>query len=132
MSFDFATAAVALDAYLTAQLPEEWRVQDAEKPLGATSGIVLTYAQGNLDVDLVGTTMPNGFLAVDFALVLSAPETDATKGLPRLNAAAVQLFRALDAHEAIRWVGAERAVLQTGETIYIIPAQVITTYNTPE
>lgn len=133
MSFEFSTVAAELEAYLTPLLPNEWRVVDAAKlGTGKTTGVVLSYAQGNAGTEVGGQATGRGSVSVDFALVLSTPETDSTKGWPRLNAAAPHLFRALDAHPQLLWEVAERATLSTGESIYLIPIQVIATITEPQ
>lgn len=134
MSFEFATVAAELEAYLKPRLPEAWRVLDAAK-LGTTKtvGVVLTYTQGDTGTKVDGQQLGAGQVGVDFALILSTPETDSAKGWPRLNAEAPHLFRALDAHSQLLWTDAERGILQSGESIYLIPIQVIATYpNTQE
>jgi hypothetical protein len=73
-----------------------------------------------------------GQVGVDFVLILSTPETDPSKGFPRLTAEAVHLFRALDGYSQLLWETAERGVLNTGESIYLIPIQVIATYTNTE
>lgn len=131
MSFEFETVAAELEAYLKPLLPSEWLVQDAFKTMRRTTKVTLTYAQGNADTKVDGTSMPNGTVAVEFALILRTPETDGTKGWPRLNAAAPHLFRALDTHAQILWETAEAGVQDSGESIYAIAIHVLVTYPDP-
>lgn len=129
MSFEFETAASELEAYLRPLVPSGWVLQDAFKPLQRSSKITLTYAQGDASTKIDGGVLPNGQIAVDFALTLRTPETDQVKGFARLNVAAPSLFRALDTRGDLLWETAEAGVQDTGESIYAIAIQVIATYN---
>lgn len=132
MSFDFATAGAELEAYIRPLVPQTWKLQDSGAPLGQTSGVVVTYTQGNATTTIDGKGLGDGSVAVDFVLIISTPETDPIKGFRHLNAEAVHLFAALDEHPQLLWETAERGVLQGGESIYLIPIQVIATYSTQE
>lgn len=122
MSSELVSAAADFGAFLKEQAPSEWRVVNAEKLTGKTSGIVLSYEQ--LDVSQVaeGQALPEFWTWVTFQLVLSTPETDAVKGLLRLTQELSPLLQILDASPDIKWgPDATRTRLTSGESAFIIP-----------
>ncbi len=132
MPFDLASSADDLEAYLTSKVPATWKVADAGKLTGGTVGVVLTYTQGDVRTSLGSNDIPPGAIVIDYALILSVPETDPVKGLAHINGELHHLINALDADSQLDWTTAERGVLPSGETIYLIPIQVIATYDTQE
>lgn len=130
MSSDLATVAADLADYLVANCPTGWIIADSEK-LRKTTKTALSYEQGDLTIDVIGQDLPTGFIGVEFLLTLSTPETDATKGLPRVTEAMGHLFAALDMTDQIRHANAERVRLDTGESAYRLPIAVLAAYNIP-
>lgn len=134
MSSELATVAAGLQAFLEAEVPEKWKVINAEK-LGTskTTGIVVSWEQLDISQDTAdATALPEGWVWVTFQTVLSVPETDAVKAMPRLTAAAGALLGIFDASPDLRWgPDATRTRLETGESAFVIPLAVLASNAAP-
>lgn len=129
MSSELVTVAQDLHAYLTDQCPKAWKITNAEE-LGKTktTGVVLTWEQLDISIESLGQELPAGAVWVTFQLVLSVPETNATRALPRLTRAMSDLIPVLDAAPEFRWgPDATRTRLVTGESAYLIPIAALVT-----
>jgi hypothetical protein len=127
----FETVSADLEAYLRAELPDTWKIQDGGKALGNTTGLVLTYGLSGFSTTIAGQQLPDSWFSADIDLVLSAPETDLVKAQARLLPALPLLFAALDAADGVRWEAAERVIQPAGETWFRVPVSILVT-TTPE
>lgn len=134
MSSDLTTVAADLQTFLEGAVPTKWKVSNAET-LGTskTTGVVLSWEQLDLSQDTAdSTSLPEGWVWVTFQTVLSVPETDATKAMPKLTAAAGQLLQIFDASPDLRWgPDATRTRLTMGESAFVIPLAVLASNNPP-
>lgn len=134
MSSELATVAADLQTFLEDTVPEKWKVINAEK-LGTskTTGVVVTYEQLDLSWLADGKAeLPFGWLWVTFQIVISVPETDAIKAMPKLTAAAGQLLQIFDASPEVRWgPDATRTRLDTGESAFVVPLAVLASNMPP-
>lgn len=134
MSSELATVAADLQTFLEAEVPNAWKVINAEK-LGTskTTGVVVSWEQ--LDLSWLADAkeeLPEGWLWVTFQIVLSVPETDAVKAMPKLTTAAGTLLRIFDASPELRWgPDATRTRLETGESAFVIPLAVLASNAPP-
>lgn len=118
---------------LTAVLPAEWRVQDAEAKVTKSLGVVLFYEQGNVSNEVSSVKMPAGYVGVDFMLTLAAPQVDPVKGTREVTSALLELLPALDSLADLYWgPTAEKIRLESGETAYRIPTTFLSTYAPEE
>ncbi len=134
MSSNLRTVAADLEEFLVEQCPSTWRIVNAEK-LGSakTTKVVLTYEQLDVLASANGTDLSVGWVGVSFQLVLSTPETGATKALPRVTNALAELLLVLDSTDQVYYSDATRTRLDTGETAFVLPVVVLATYvPTPE
>lgn len=133
MSFDLRSVAADLETFLVETCPDAWKVVNAEKLNGKTTGLVLSYEQLDALATANSAPLPAGWIGVTFQLVLSTPETDATKAMPRASRALADLFIALDTSNQVYYDDATRTRLSTGETAYVVPVLVLARYTpTPE
>lgn len=134
MSSELAAVATDLQTFLEESVPAKWRVVNAET-LGAskTTGVVVSWEQLDLSWFSDGKEeLPLGWLWVTFQIVISVPETDAVKAMPKLTAAAGQLLQILDASPEVRWgPDATRTRLDTGESAFVIPLAVLASNMPP-
>ncbi|AZS40048.1 hypothetical protein CVS54_01370 [Microbacterium oxydans] len=133
MSSELATVAADLQTFLEAEVPTKWKVINAET-LGTskTTGVVVTWEQLDLSQIAEDQKLPEGWLWVTFQIVISVPETDATKAMPRLTKETGVLLQIFDASPELRWgPDATRTRLETGESAFVIPLAVLASNNPP-
>lgn len=122
-----------LETALTAALPSNWRIQDAESAVSKALGVVVYYEQGGFSNEVSGTRMPDAWVGVHFTLTLTAPQTDPVKGTREVTSALLELLPALDDLDDLFWgPTAEKVRLESGETAYRIPTTFLSTYAPEE
>lgn len=128
MSFDLATVAAELEAHLIASLPGiNVRDIDAAAPTTQLS-VTLTYEQLNISAEFEGQRLAANYVAVNFNLVLAAPEADPSKGTRTATAKLPDVCRALDASDQIMWSRADKGRDSSG-TFYSIPVTLFAHYS---
>lgn len=133
MSSELPDIAANLQTFLEESCPPAWRIVNAET-LGTskTSGVVLSWEQLDISQVAEGQQLPEGWVWVTFQVVLSVPETDATKAMPKLTATAGQLLQVFDSSPDLRWgPDATRTRLTTGESAFVIPLAVLASNAPP-
>lgn len=121
----------ALVADLTAVLPEEWKVLDADDQSARALGVVLYYEQGDIVTTINGGAIPVNHLGVEYSLTLAAPEEEPIKGTKTVTTALLELLPVLDASALLVWDRAEKFRTPTGETCYRLPIVHLARYATP-
>lgn len=132
MSSDLVTVSADLEAYLKSELPTSWKIQDANIPLGATSGIVLTFGLIGFSNRVSGQQLPYSHLAAEFLLELSTPEKDAVKAQAKLLPAIPLLTNALDGATGMTWESAQRGITPAGESLFQIPVNILVSTTSEE
>lgn len=132
MSSELVSAAADFGAFLEESVPDAWKVRNAYD-LGTSklSGVVLSYQQLDVLTQATGEQLPLGYVWITFRLVLSSPETDAKKGVPRVTRELATLLQVLDASPDIEWTEAEFARVETGESAFFIPVAFLATNFPP-
>lgn len=115
---------------LTAVLPTDWKLIDAESQAATALQVVLFYEQGDLVTTLNGKPVPTGYVGVEYTLTLVAPEAEPQKGTARVSAAMLDLLPALDALDDLYWDRAGKMRLTTGETAYRLEVVHLSQYTT--
>lgn len=115
---------------LTAAVPTDWRIVDADEKPATYLVPVIYYEQGDI-VTTLGGALPAGWVGVEYTLTLAAPEHDPVKGTTTVTAALLHLLPALDALAYLVWEKAEKLRLTTGETCYRIEVTNLTRLTDP-
>lgn len=121
--------AAGLVSDLTAVVPDDWSIRDAEARTDRALEVVLYYEQGDIVTKLNGGPVPVGFVGVEFSLTLAAPEVDPQAGTARVTTALLSLLPALDVAPLLFWDHADKFRTPTGETCYRVPVVHLAKYS---
>lgn len=122
--------AADLVATLTAAVPDDWRIVDADAKPSAYLVPVIYYEQGDI-VTTLGGALPAGWVGVEYTLTLAAPEQDPITGTRTATGALLHLLPALDGLPYLVWDKAEKLRLTSGETCYRIEVTNLTRLTDP-
>jgi hypothetical protein len=116
---------------LTAVLPAEWSIRDAEDKTDRSLSVVLYYEQGDIVTTINGGPIPRHFVGVEYTLTLAAPEEDPAKGRARVTGELLHLLPVLDLMPTLAWDTASKVRLTTGETCYRLEVVHLSRYIKP-
>lgn len=116
---------------LTAVLPTEWSLRDAEDKAERSLSVVLYYEQGDVVTTINGGPVPVNHVGVEYTLTLAAPEEDPTQGRARVTTELLHLLPALDLMPLLAWDTATKIRLATGETCYRLEVVHLSRYANP-
>lgn len=120
-----------LVASLTAVLPDDWSIRDAEDKTERSLKVVLYYEQGDIVTTINGGPVPVNHVGVDYTLTLAAPEEDPTKGRARVTKELLHLLPILDLMPFLAWDTASKIRFPSGETCYRLDVVHLSRYANP-